>query len=239
MGAILLLALLGWAWMVALPPMQAPMSAGMDAMVMAGPRWTAARALATFAMWAIMMGAMMLPSAAPIVLLHRRIAGVDRATTPSTAWLTLGYVSVWTVFSALATGVQWGLSQAALLTGSGALVDRPVAAGVLIAAGLYQFAPVKQSCLRLCRSPVSFLMRSYRPGARGALRMGLIHGAFCLVCCWAAMALLFVGGVMNLLWITGLSVFVLVEKALPFGETAGKALGLASAAAGGYLLIIR
>lgn len=241
-GAILLLALVAWVWLLALPPMDAPMAAGMEAMAGRAPQWTPARALATFAMWTIMMVAMMLPSAAPIVLLHRRIGGVDRtagAAAPPTAFLLLGYTVAWTGFAALATAGQWALSRAALLTDADALADPPIAAALLIAAGLYQFAPVKQSCLRFCRSPVSFLMRHYRPGAVGALCMGLVHGTFCVACCWAAMALLFVGGVMNLLWIAALSVFVLIEKALPRGDTVGKALGLAAAAAGAYVLIMR
>lgn len=239
MGAILLVALVAWGWMLTLPPMDAAMPE-MPGMGLSAAKWTLARALATFAMWAIMMAAMMLPSAAPIVLLHRRTASANRApgtSAPATSFLTLGYTAVWIGFGALATVVQWALSHAALLTGSDALADGRIAAGMLIGAGLYQFVPFKQSCLRLCRSPVSFLMRYYQPGAIGALRMGLLHGLFCLGCCWASMALLFVGGVMNLLWIAGLALFALTEKALPFGESTGKALGLAAAAAGGYLLI--
>jgi predicted metal-binding membrane protein len=243
MGAILLLAAIAWLWILTLPPMSAAVfvaPAGMAAMSMHASQWPASRTLATFAMWTIMMGAMMLPAVAPIVLLHRRMATANRmqdAVAPPTSLLTLGYASVWVGFALLATAAQWALSHAALLNPADALANRRLAGGMLAIAGAYQFAPLKQSCLRLCRSPVSFLMRYYRPGSSGALRMGLLHGTFCLGCCWAAMALLFAGGVMNLLWIAGLSIFALAEKALPFGEAAGRVLGLAAMAAGFYLLI--
>jgi predicted metal-binding membrane protein len=247
-GAILLVTLIAWGYIVTLPP-TAPPSASMSdmpAMNMGDmsandvASWTWARALATFAMWSVMMAAMMLPAAAPIVLLHRRTAmqaHALEAPAPSTALLVLGYAAAWSGFAALATASQWALSNAALLTEMDAFADRRMAGAVLIAAGLYQLTPFKQACLQLCRSPVAFLMRHYQPGAVGALRMGLRHGLYCLGCCWAAMALLFVGGVMNLIWVAGLAAFVLIEKALPFGRVFGIAIGIGAFAVGGYWLM--
>lgn len=247
-GAILLLALIAWGYIATLQPM-APSSAdmpdmpGMDMSGMsanAPASWTWARVLATFAMWSVMMAAMMLPAAAPIALLHRRTAlqaHAQGAPAPPTALLVLGYAFVWTSFAALATALQWALSNATLLTDVDALSDRRVAGAVLVAAGLYQVTPFKQACLQLCRSPVAFLMRHYQPGAVGALRMGLGHGFYCLGCCWAAMALLFVGGVMNLFWVAGIAAFVLIEKALPFGRAFGIVVGVGALAVGVYWIM--
>lgn len=248
-GAIFLLALIAWGYIATLEPMTPPSVVrpdmpGMDMGGMsasAAASWTWARALATFSMWSVMMAAMMLPAAAPIVLLHRRTAfqaHAQGAPAPPTVLLVLGYAIVWAAFATLATALQWALSNAALLTDMDALSDRRIAGAVLIAAGLYQVTPFKQACLQLCRSPVAFLMRHYQPGAAGALRMGLGHGFYCLGCCWAAMALLFVGGVMNLTWVAGLAIFVLIEKALPFGRAFGIAVGIGALAAGSYWLLI-
>lgn len=247
-GAILLLALIAWVYIATLEPMTPPSIVmpdmpGMDMGGMsasAAAPWTWARALATFSMWSVMMAAMMLPAAAPIVLLHRRTAlqaHAPEAPAPPTALLVLGYGVVWTGFAMLATAAQWALADAALLTDMDALSDQRIAGAVLVAAGLYQLTPFKQACLQLCRSPVAFLMRHYHPGAVGALRMGFVHGLYCLGCCWAAMALLFVGGVMSLIWVAGLAVFVLIEKALPFGRAFGFAAGIGALAVGAYWLL--
>jgi predicted metal-binding membrane protein len=254
-AAILIIALIAWAYIATLPPMAPPSSAAPDmsgmpmdmpGMVMdeapanTSTSWTWARAFATFSMWSVMMAAMMLPAAAPIVLLHRRTAvhaHAQGAPAPPTSLLVLGYALIWVGFAALATVLQWALSNAGLLNGMDALGDRRVAGAVLVTAGLYQLTPLKQTCLKLCRSPATFLMRHYKPGATGALRMGLGHGLYCLGCCWAAMALLFVGGVMNLIWIAGLAIFVLIEKALPFGRFLGIAAGIGALALGGYWLL--
>jgi predicted metal-binding membrane protein len=238
-AAILLVAAVAWGYIATLPPMSGQ-SADMSGMNMGGVTWTWARAGATFGMWSIMMVAMMLPAAAPIVLLHRRTAPQGRAEAtppPPTALLVLGYAIVWTAFASLATGLQWLLSEAGLLTASDALSDKGAAGVVLIVAGLYQLTPFKQTCLRLCRSPMAFLMRHYRPGAASALRMGLAHGLYCLGCCWAAMALLFVGGVMNLVWVADLAIFVLVEKTLPFARAFSAVAGVTATAVGLYWLM--
>ena len=171
-----------------------------------------------FLMWTIMMVGMMLPSAAPMTLLYAGMARkADRQgmPMPPTAAFVAGYLVVWIAFSLGATVIQWGLHEAALL--SPMMVSRsPVlGGGLLILAGLYQLTPWKTVCLDHCRSPAHFFAQHWRPGGLGAFRLGLHHGAFCLGCCWALMGLLFVGGVMNLLWIAGISMFVFLEKILP------------------------
>jgi predicted metal-binding membrane protein len=149
---------------------------------------------------------------------------------------TGGYIIVWTVFSLAATAAQWGLQNAALL--SPAMVSTSVYLGgaLFIAAGIYQWTPLKQTCLKHCRSPLQFIMHHWRPGTRGALRMGLGHGAFCLGCCWSVMALLFVGGVMNLIWVAVITIFVAAEKMFPQGAWIGRMAGCAMIAAGIYLM---
>lgn len=204
---------LAWAWLAT--------TSGMTAMDMAGMRvepWSAAYLLSTFVMWALMMVAMMLPSAAPMILLHARI---DRAPEPAqrlwhTAVFTLAYVLIWTGFSAAAALAQALLVDLGLVSAmSLALGERGLAAALLVAAGLYQLTGAKEACLDQCRSPVHFIMRYWRPGTAGALRLGLAHGVYCLGCCWGLMLLLFVGGVMNLAWVAFLAAVVLAEKLVP------------------------
>ena len=193
------------------------------------PEWTLAYGLVVFVMWAVMMVAMMLPSAAPVTLL---VAGIARrrgqaggAAGRSTALFVTGYLATWLSFALAATLVQWGLTEAGLLSATMALADAVIAGVVLIAAGIYQWTPLKEACLRHCRSPLDFLLFHWREGAVGALRSGVRHGAFCLGCCWMLMALLFVGGVMNLAWVAGLALLVLIEKTLPGGRWVGRATG--------------
>ena len=143
-----------------------------------------------------------------------------------------GYVAMWTLFSAAATIAQWGLDEAALLSPMMVTTSPALGAGLLIAAGLYQLTPVKKACLRHCRAPAYFISEHWRPGASGAFRMGLEHGAFCLGCCWVLMGLLFFGGVMSLLWIAGITLFVLLEKIIPHGVLGGRLAGVAMIAAG-------
>ncbi|MBF9030520.1 DUF2182 domain-containing protein [Rhodobacterales bacterium HKCCE3408] len=193
------------------------------------PVWSAGYALLVFLMWWIMMIAMMTPSAAPLVLLFTAVkrTGPDanRAALHSGLLLT-GYLLAWAGFSALATGAQWAASANGLLNGAMMTLEGTWLAGlVLIAAGLCQLTPLKSACLKHCRAPGEFLADHRRPGASGALRMGLVHGAYCLGCCWTLMALLFVGGVMNLLWIAGLTAYVAAEKLLPFGHLIAKPAG--------------
>jgi len=191
-------------------------------------RWSAGYAAMMLLMWVLMMAAMMLPSAAPMILLHASMARRRRELggwAAASAIFVLGYIAVWTLFSVLATALQWALTDAAQMSQAMSLSSRITAAVTLIAAGAYQWTPLKQSCLRHCRSPLEFVLTRWREGAWGSFAMGLEHGAFCLGCCWVLMLLLFVGGVMNLLWIAGLTLFVIVEKAAPWGHWAGHMAG--------------
>lgn len=185
--------------------------------------WTTADFVLTFVMWAVMMVAMMLPSAAPMILtfalVQRRRAEQSTPFVPTSVFL-VGYLVAWTVFSALATLEQSVLHAAAVWNPHTQAVAPGLGGVVLIVAGAYQLTPAKNVCLRHCRSPLDFLTRHWREGKAGAFVMGLHHGAFCLGCCWMLMALLFVAGVMNLLWVATIAAFVLIEKILPQGTLA-------------------
>jgi len=199
------------------------------AAILAEPRtWTGTDFAMTFAMWSVMMMAMMLPTAAPMVLslakISREQSGSSSPVAPATSFL-LGYAIVWTVFSLVAAGAQWGLHQAAWTSMTGESTNRVFAAAVLLAAGGFQFTRLKDACLHRCRSTLWFLMTHWQPGSAGGLRMGIAHGRFCVGCCWALMALMFVGGSMNLLWTAGLALFMLAEKAMPAGRTVGRVAG--------------
>lgn len=177
--------------------------------------WSAAEFGAILAMWVVMMVAMMLPSAAPMLCLF---AGTERGRRGGTVTAFAGgYVIVWAGFSVAAAALQARLQQAMLLSSDLATTSTWLGAGLLALAGVYQLTPLKDACLFRCRSPLGFLLSRWREGIDGALLMGLRHGAYCLGCCWALMALLFVGGIMNLAWVAALAVFVLAEKVLARG----------------------
>jgi predicted metal-binding membrane protein len=190
-----------------------------------------------FVMWWVMMVAMMLPSAAPTILLT---AALNRRSTPdhppfgAAAFFALGYLFAWMFFSLAAAVAQWVLESNGLLSSMMNTGSSVLAAGFLLAAGVWQFSSIKRVCLHHCRSPAGFIIHHRRPGNRGALVMGLHHGTYCLGCCWFLMALLFVGGVMNLYWIAGLALFVLIEKFFAegvwFGRVAGAGLLITGAA---------
>lgn len=194
-------------------------------------------------MWWVMMIAMMTPSAAPLILLYRRVlrhhgAAEADSVVPS-VMLLAGYLTAWLAFSICAALLQkilqpTGLMSGMMLWSKSALLS----AIVLVAAGIYQFLPFKRACLRQCRSPVNFLIAHWRPGAAGSFLLGMRHGAYCVGCCWLLMALLFVGGIMNLVWIAALSLFVFVEKILPGGEGVGRALGVVLIAWAGVTLMV-
>ena len=214
--------------------------AGMDGWLMQPAQWSAGYALVMFSMWWVMMVAMMLPSATPMLLLFARVNRKDKADAPApipTGFFAAGYLLVWGGFSAVAVAFQWGLESARLLSPMMMATNVWIAAGILIAAGLWQLTPIKAVCLRQCRTPLSFLIGNWRAGNLGAFRMGLEHGGWCLGCCWFLMTLLFFGGVMNLYWVVGLAVYVLVEKIVPFGHWLGRASGIALAAWGALLLL--
>ncbi len=184
--------------------------------------WGAADFILTFLMWAIMMIGMMVPSAAPTVMIYAGIArkaARDRTVVPPTVVFVSGYITVWTLFCLVATAAQWGLDQAALLSPMMVTTSPAIGSGLLIGAGIYQVTPIKRACLKRCRSPVHFLSEHWRPGITGAFRMGMEHGAFCVGCCWVLMGLLFVGGVMNLLWIAAIATFVFAEKLIPLPDS--------------------
>ncbi len=194
-----------------------------------------------FSMWLVMMVAMMLPSAAPTVLLYARAAAFNAASgspAPPTAAFLFGYLVVWAAFSAVAASLQSLLQSVGLLSmhtmGSS---NRWLAGGILIAAGIYQLTPLKSACLAHCRSPAEFLSRHYRAGSRGAFRLGILHGAFCFGCCWTLMLLLFVGGVMNLVWIAALTIVVALEKLLPWGRAIAPAVGIVLLVLGAAMLL--
>ena len=212
------------------PPVMMDMG-GMD-MAPTAPAWTPLRWVLTAGMWSSMMVAMMAPSAAPAVLLYARVRRQEAArnpgsVAPSGAFLA-GYLLAWVGFSLLATTLHWGLERTQLMSSEGlASQSRWLSAGVLAAAGLYQLSPVKALCLTRCRSPAAFISRHWRPGLGGAVRLGALHGAYCVGCCWLLMALLFVGGVMNLAWIAILTLLVIAEKLLPGGRWVGRGAGVA------------
>lgn len=185
------------------------------AMPGAGP-WTVADVALVFVMWVVMMVAMMLPSALPMILIYRRVVAT-RSPTPNrlAAIFVVGYLGVWTGYSLAATLGQWSLHAGALATPSAILTSPWSAGALLIAAGVYQWTVAKRACLAGCASPLQFLLQYWRDGKRGAFSMGVFHGAYCVGCCWLLMALLFVYGVMNLVWIAALTLYVLCEKLVP------------------------
>ena len=195
---------------------------GMDmSMSMAMPQihsWGKLDLLLIFTMWAVMMVAMMVPTAGPMVLLfatfNRKRQEKERPFVPTSIFL-LGYLMIWIAFSVIAALGQWSLHRAALLSPMMMSTSPVLGGSLLVAAGLFQWTPLKNTCLTHCRSPLDFFSSHWREGTTGALRMGLRHGTYCVGCCWVLMALLFVAGVMNLFWIAVLSVFVLVEKTIP------------------------
>ncbi len=202
--------------------------AGMEMAAASPISWGPEEALLLFAMWSVMMVAMMLPSAAPVILLFSRIGATrtasGRRSTP-VSFFASGYLAVWLAFSAVAALVQWALHSLALLSPEMRSASPILSGVILIAAGLYQWLPAKQSCLTHCRSPLGFLTTSWKEGRKGAIGMGITHGAFCLGCCWMLMLLLFVGGVMNLLWVAAISIVVLVEKIVPAGPVVARVTG--------------
>lgn len=191
--------------------------------------WSLATFLLMLVMWWVMMIGMMVPSAAPMILIFAR---VQRKKLPDEnpglriALFTLGYLLLWLTFSLGATSLQWGLGYVALLSPMMVSSSKYLGPAIFFAAGIYQLTPLKQACLAHCRSPISFLSSYWRKGDWGAFRMGLAHGTFCVGCCWFLMGLLFFGGVMNLLWIAAIAIFVLLEKILPAARLISRVSGI-------------
>ena len=218
--------------------------AGMDMGAAVQPAfrtWSVADFAFMFTMWAVMMVGMMTPSVAPMVLLYAAVgrnAGASGRPIAATGWFVAGYLSAWTAFSLAATGAQWTLTRLALLTPMMESASGIFGGIVLIAAGLYQWSPLKDTCLRQCQTPLGFLMSrgGFRSDPFAALRLGAEHGAYCVGCCWVLMTLLFVGGVMNVLWIAGLTILILLEKVVPMGRLVPRVAGAVIATGGVSLL---
>ncbi len=222
-------AAVSWLYILAGAGMEMGTGQEMAGMMTAPAAWSAGYALLMFVMWWVMMVAMMLPSAAPMILLHatvsRKSAGKAGASL-ATFVFAAGYLAAWGAFSIAAAALQWLLASARLLSPMMASTSLLLGGILLVAAGAYQLTPLKDACLRHCRSPLGFIASHWRPGRGGALRMGVEHGAFCLGCCGVLMGLLFYGGVMNLAWIGGLTAYVLIEKLAPMGERIGRYAGV-------------
>jgi len=205
--------------------------------------WSPYYWLIAFFMWAVMMVAMMLPSASPLVLLYARVLrhaesqGRKVEVPASIAAFAFGYLTLWILFSALAVALQFGLERSGLMSAMMASRSVALSGALLIAAGVYQLSSLKAACLRHCRGPAAFLSAHWRPGVAGAWRMGLLHGVYCVGCCAVLMLLLFVGGVMNLVWIAGLTLFVALEKFAPLGQATTKVTAAILVAAGLGLIL--
>jgi predicted metal-binding membrane protein len=234
-GGLLLVTSMAWWYLLT----GARMDMGAMDMRMPVP-WSAGYAMLVFIMWWVMMVAMMLPSAAPMILLFALVNRRNRAAGSPyvpTSIFASGYLLAWGGFSLLATGVHWLLDQSGFLSAQMSSRSIPLGGLLLVLAGLYQLTPWKHACLRHCRGPMDFVIRYWRPGRHGALAMGLRHGVLCVGCCWVMMGLLFYGGVMNPYWIAGIAVLVLLEKLIPAGDYLGFAGGIVFIAWGGWLLV--
>jgi predicted metal-binding membrane protein len=215
---LVLVPLVCWAWIIALARDMYGEMTGVSAWMMT-PFWDAPHLFLLWAMWAVMMTGMMLPSAVPMILLAR---GGARPY-----FLAVGYLAVWATFSVGAVGLQWLLGRLLMITPMMELSSRTMGAVLLAIAGAYQWTPFKRACLSTCQAPMAFLTRRWRSGSLGAFRMGAEHGVYCVGCCWALMLLLFAGGVMNLAVIAALTVFVAFEKLVPIGPWSARASGAA------------
>ena len=237
---LLLVVVLSWAYLLAGAGMSMQAMGDMLTPMSTEP-WTLGHAALVLVMWAVMMAAMMLPSAAPMILLYatiaRRRSERGETASASSGVFAFGYLAIWAAFSLAATALQFVLEKAALMSTTMQTTSVALAGAVLIAAGLYQWTPLKRACLRYCSSPLVFLMRYWRPGTAGAFSMGLRHGTYCVGCCWLIMLLLFVGGIMNFGWIAGIALFVLVEKLVPAGHWIGRGAGVLLVAWGAATLV--
>jgi predicted metal-binding membrane protein len=213
---LILISLLAWLYIIYLYRQMFYMN--MDALFFAmpmTPAWTATDFILLFLMWFVMMIAMMTPSVAPLILIfamvNRKRKEQQNPFVP-TGYLLAGYFFIWAAFSLLATSLQWLLQHISLLTPEMRITSKILGGSILIVAGIFQFTPLKQACLNYCRTPVDFIHRNWKEGKTGGMRMGIENGIYCVGCCWVLMVLLFVSGIMNLLWVALISLFVLIEK---------------------------
>lgn len=234
LASLAALTALAWGYLVWLAQGMRMPAHGMAGMASS---WTAGEAVLMFVMWAVMMVGMMTPSAAPMILIYARVgrqAELQGRPLAATGFFAGGYLLAWTTFALAATAAQWGLHRTLLLTPMMVSASVVLSSAVLIVAGVYQWTPLKRACLRHCQAPLSFILElgGFRRTPRGSLILGLRHGLYCIGCCWALMALLFVGGVMNLLWIAVISIFVLLEKVIQAGNWLPRVTGVVLCGAG-------
>jgi predicted metal-binding membrane protein len=215
----------------------------MSGMIMAPQiaAWTVGHVVFIFTMWTVMMVGMMTPSVAPMILIYTQVArqaGTQGHVFAPAGYFVLGYLFAWTAFATAATAAQYGLEQAALLSPMMAGTSKFFAGVILMGAGFYQLSPVTKACLEQCRSPLAFMQShgGFQSDALGSLQLGALHGAYCIGCCWAIMALLFVVGIMNVLWIAAFSIIVLAEKTLPGGRYLSIATGAISFGLGVWMM---
>ncbi len=239
LSGLALITVLSWIYVSSLASEMRDMDMGAEMTMPRMQAWGVADFGLTFGMWAVMMVAMMTPSAAPMILMF---AGVNRrrreqqvSYVPTSVFLA-SYLVVWAGFSVLATGAQWGLHDVSLLSPMLALTSPVLGSVLLVAAGIYQWTPLKHACLSKCRSPLGFVLNEWREGRLGAFLMGLKHGGYCVGCCWSLMALLLVAGVMNLLWVAAIAGFVLLEKVAPAGDRLGRVAGVMLAGWGAWMV---
>jgi predicted metal-binding membrane protein len=229
-AGVVAVAAIAWGYTIYLAHSNADMGTSMGIAMGNVRSWSGVDFLLMFVMWSVMMVAMMVPSAAPMLLIFaavNRKRRQDSRPFVSTGVFLSGYLVIWAGFALGATLGNWGLHQASLLTSMmGGSSSGYLGGSLLLMAGVFQWSQLKYACLTHCRSPLSFLMSDWRYGTRGAFIMGLQHGKYCLGCCWILMVLLFVLGVMNLVWIAALAAFVLAEKVVPAGEKVSKVTGV-------------
>jgi predicted metal-binding membrane protein len=249
LGCVILLCTLAWWWLWRLTQMP-PAAAGMGhiastptdmpmPMTASSDVWSAAYLGPAFAMWAIMMVAMMLPSVSPLILLHAVFTRRSGDTATATLMFAATYLLLWAAFAAAAVIGQAFLVAHGWVAGASIMLgDKTLIAALLALTALYQLSGLKRLCLSHCRSPISFVMRHWRPGVGGAIRMGAAHGLYCLGCCGVLMALLFVGGVMNLAWVALLTLIVLAEKYAPAWLHANAVIAAVLLAAAALLLLL-
>lgn len=245
LAALVILTALAWGYVLWITrnmtmPQTGTAMPGMDMAMAMAPQirsWSATDFLVTFLMWIAMMAGMMIPTAAPMILLYARVgrqAEAQHKPFAAAGWFAGGYLLAWTVFSLLATVLQDSLGRAALLTPMLASANDLIGGGILIAAGLYQWSSLKSFCLTSCRTPLQFIQRhgGFQRRILPSLALGLRHGLYCVGCCGTLMLLLFVGGVMNILWIAGLAILVLLEKVMSDGKNVSRVIGLVLIIAG-------
>jgi predicted metal-binding membrane protein len=238
-GGLAGIVLLAWAYLFYLGTTMRLTNIGVYISMPSMQAWALTDTALTFVMWVVMMVAMMTPSAVPVVMMYQTVSQNQHKENNhlSSTWLfLLGYLVTWTLFSAAATLAQWGLHGAALLTPMMASASPLLGGALLVGAGVYQLTPLKDACLSHCRTPMGFLLAEWRDGKLGPLVMGMRHGLYCVGCCWLLMALLFVGGVMNLLWVGLMAAYILVEKIAPRRVWLGRISGIAAISWGLWLV---